>query len=498
MLFISSDNLKPGMILAMDLTVYNKYNFKTILLREGLQLNYTCINKMRSNNISGAYIKNEVLISNSSKNILDEKFEADVLTRIKDIFYKYKLESHKLNNKLIWQISDLADNLIEKTVFDKALFYRTLEYNSLDDYLYQHCINVAILSISLGNTLELNQRSLHELAMTALLHDIGMIHVPEEIINNKDKLTDKEFEIIKMHPINAVKELKQFVSNDVLRGIADHHEHIDGTGYPYELKEPQIHLFGKILSICDAYQELNASLTFRKSCNSHQIINYLSEGKNYKFDNEITEQFLKNIIVYPIGDYVQLSNKKTGLVIENNSENCLRPVVQIISSDGSHGEDIDLMDTKNKDIEITKEGHNFEYIVSACLCGERTRYDGKVSTSEKIKKLVDEGKAIMVCPEVSGGLSVPRLPCEIKNGRVINISSDDKTDYFVDGAIKTLETAQKYGIKKAILKEKSPSCGSKFIYDGTFNKNLINGKGITTRLLRLNGIQVISDEEFEK
>ncbi len=148
-------------------------------------------------------------------------------------------------------------------------------------------------------------------------------------------------------------------------------------------------------------------------------------------------------------------------------------------------------------LDMCYKEHHYEYIVSACLCGEKTRYDGKISISEKVKNLVDEGKAIMVCPEVDGGLNVPRLPCEIKGGRVLNVESEDMTDYFVDGAIKTLETAQKYGIKKAILKEKSPSCGSRFIYDGTFSKTLIPGEGITARLLRLNDIEVISDEEFE-
>ncbi len=151
----------------------------------------------------------------------------------------------------------------------------------------------------------------------------------------------------------------------------------------------------------------------------------------------------------------------------------------------------------NKNMKSEKKQH-FEYIVSACLCGEKTRYDSKISVSEKIKKLVDEGKAIMVCPEVSGGMSVPRLPCEIKNNRVFNTASEDKTDYFVNGAVKILETAKKYGIKKAILKEKSPSCGSRHIYDGTFSGTLIQGEGLTTRLLRMNGIEVISNEDFEK
>lgn len=151
------------------------------------------------------------------------------------------------------------------------------------------------------------------------------------------------------------------------------------------------------------------------------------------------------------------------------------------------------MDKKSSDTE-----HKYEYMVSACLCGEKTRYDGKTSVSEKVKKLVNEGKAIMVCPEVDGGLSVPRLPCEIQKGKVINTACEDMTEYFTSGAIKTLETAKKYGIKKAILKEKSPSCGSSYIYDGTFSKTLIPGEGITSKLLRQYGIEVISDEEFEK
>lgn len=140
----------------------------------------------------------------------------------------------------------------------------------------------------------------------------------------------------------------------------------------------------------------------------------------------------------------------------------------------------------------------YEYIVSACLCGENTRYDGKTSLSPKIKELVEEGRAIMCCPELLGGLEVPRFPCEIKESKVVNSKGEDKTQQFADGALKTLEAAQRYHIKKAILKEKSPSCGSNYIYDGTFSRTLISGEGITAKMLRLNGIEVISDEEFLK
>lgn len=495
--FISSNNLKPGMILAMDLTIYNKYS-KSLLLREGQELNSTYINKICSTNISGAYIKNEASIGSFSNNTVTEEFEVDILTRIKDIFYKYKLYSYKFDQKMFWQISDLADDIIKETVLNNYLSYKTLEYKNFDDYIFQHCLNVAILCISLGNSLGFKQPMLHELAITALLHDIGMMHVPVEIIEKNDNLTKDEIKIIKMHPIYAVKELKHFVSNNVLRGIASHHENINGTGYPYKLNASKIHIYGKILSICDVFQALNTDFTYRKTWPPVKIIKYIIENKDIKFDGDIVDVFLKNIIVYPTGDYVKLNNHKSAVVIKNCPENCLRPVIQIINPNDSLSEEINLMDSENDILEIIDKGHNFEYIVSSCLCGEKTRYDGKVFVSEKIKKLVNEGKAIMICPEVIGGLKVPRLPCEIKSGRVINIASDDKTDSYVDGAILTLETAKKYNIKKAILKEKSPSCGSNYIYDGTFSKTLIQGEGITTKLLRLNKIDVLSDEEFER
>lgn len=140
--------------------------------------------------------------------------------------------------------------------------------------------------------------------------------------------------------------------------------------------------------------------------------------------------------------------------------------------------------------------NSYEYIVSACLCGEKCRYDGNEITLLKIKELVDCKKALIVCPEVLGGMSVPRQPCEIVEDKVFNIDKDDKTDNFKNGAAKVLDIAKKYGIKKAIFKERSPSCGSKFIYDGSFSGKLIAGEGMTTNLLRKNGVQVMSDEEY--
>ncbi len=140
------------------------------------------------------------------------------------------------------------------------------------------------------------------------------------------------------------------------------------------------------------------------------------------------------------------------------------------------------------------EKKTYEFAVSACLCGFPCRYDGKSKPDERIKALYEEGRALPVCPEKLGGLTTPRTPCEIINGRVISSDGEDRTNEYLLGSQKVLELCKKHGIKKAILKQNSPSCGSTHIYDGTFSGTLIEGEGCLTALLRKNGIEVTGEK----
>jgi len=135
-------------------------------------------------------------------------------------------------------------------------------------------------------------------------------------------------------------------------------------------------------------------------------------------------------------------------------------------------------------------------LCSACLLGVKCRYDSKNKPDNKVIKLSKKEILIPICPEQLGGLPTPREPSEQKGNKVFTKSGKDVTKNFVNGAKETLKIAKLFKIKEAILKQRSPSCGCGQIYDGTFTGNIIKGDGVTTKLLKKNGIKVISEEEL--
>ena len=137
-------------------------------------------------------------------------------------------------------------------------------------------------------------------------------------------------------------------------------------------------------------------------------------------------------------------------------------------------------------------------LVSACLLGCPCRYDGKSKPCEAVLALMDKHTLIPVCPEQMGGLATPRPPAECQNGGVFTESGTDVTAQYQRGAEEALRLAKLYGCTHAILKERSPSCGSSGLYDGSFSRALIPGDGVTAALLRQNGITVLGESEVEQ
>ena len=136
-------------------------------------------------------------------------------------------------------------------------------------------------------------------------------------------------------------------------------------------------------------------------------------------------------------------------------------------------------------------------LISACLVGDKTRYDGKGNYHPLVKELLEKYELVPFCSEVEGGLSIPRTPSEIKGDRVINKAGKDVTRNYQAGAEKALNICKYLDIKIAILKDGSPACGVHQIHDGSFTGRKIKGMGITASLLSKNGIKVISEDEIQ-
>ncbi|WP_173911884.1 DUF523 domain-containing protein [Acinetobacter sp. Marseille-Q1618] len=147
-----------------------------------------------------------------------------------------------------------------------------------------------------------------------------------------------------------------------------------------------------------------------------------------------------------------------------------------------------------------------KYLISACLVGENVRYDAKNCLHLALKQLIEQRHAVCICPEVSGGLSTPRLAAEIRGGngfdvlagkaQVITSLGQDVSAEFICGAQCTLALAQHHQVSHVILKSNSPSCGSDFIYDGSFTGEKIQGMGVTTALLQQHGFEVMTEQQF--
>ncbi|MCG7380964.1 DUF523 domain-containing protein [Paenibacillus sp. ACRSA] len=146
------------------------------------------------------------------------------------------------------------------------------------------------------------------------------------------------------------------------------------------------------------------------------------------------------------------------------------------------------------------------YLVSSCLAGVACRYNGTASLDERIRELMEQDQAKMVCPELLGGFVTPREAAEIIGGtgkdvlngtaKVIEKGGRDVTDLYIKGAYETLEWARKLAVSCVVLKEYSPSCGTQMIYDGSFDNHKVSGEGVTSALLRQEGFTVISENEF--
>ena len=346
MININISKAKTGMVLAK--AVYNKEG--KLLLEKGKELQEIYIENFKKHNIKDICIYNRV----NRKVIKDDYINTELTNRTLNIIKKSYINL-RISQKIdIQEIENIVLEIVEDLSSREFFILSENIMKSIDEYNYNHSINVCILSLVLGIALKFNKAELKKLGTGALLHDIGKIKISHKILNKPDLLTDTEYQEIQKHPLFGYEMAKDMegISKESMWVIRDHHERYDGKGYPNRISGKNIHIYPKIVAICDVYDALTSNRVYRKGIPPNQAIEYLISMGNHQFDYELVRIFIKQICVYPVGTIVRLATGEEAQVIKNHENWPTRPIVRVIKN--KKGEPLDIA----KEIDLTKQLDN--------------------------------------------------------------------------------------------------------------------------------------------
>ncbi|KAB8131788.1 HD-GYP domain-containing protein [Gracilibacillus oryzae] len=332
MRLVSTVLLQEGIELARP--IYDKNG--RILVQKNVKLTNNMVRRLKTGEITYVYIRDkytdDILITPAISD--EERIEA--INKIKQSFQSFKKEDIRKGSHLIDEssekLNDVVKGLIDKLLVQDEVMNYLSDILVTDNYVFQHSINVTIYTLALARKLNFNKKELQVIGLGALLHDIGKIYIPTEILNKKGKLDDTEFKIMKAHTEYGFELLRKSHSLPLLAAHCafQHHERMDGSGYPRGLSGDKLHPYAKVLGIADVFDAVTSNRVYRAAMLPHKGFEILSNGADRQFDAKMVELFKETISTYPNGITVHLNDGRKGVVTQQNVKFHERPVVRVL------------------------------------------------------------------------------------------------------------------------------------------------------------------------
>lgn len=315
--------LQAGMKLARDVILDDG----RILLLRGFIVKSRYIKRLQAYKIDHVFIEDDLVPVDK---IDEERIYEDAFGNIKSV-----MESIRKGESMVVEVlKDTVNEIVQHIMNDDTVFMALTGIRDIDNYTFLHCVDVCIYSIITAKAMGLSFDEIRELAMAAILHDIGKCRVPLEILNKPDKLNNEEYFIIKNHAIYGMEITKNTpgLSSKISRMICQHHEKWNGTGYPVGLKSFDIDRGARIISIADVYDALTANRIYRKRYMPHEAAEYLMSESEQHFDPKILHTFISNIAIYPEDVVVMLNTGEIARVLPSpRGILSMRPLVSVIT-----------------------------------------------------------------------------------------------------------------------------------------------------------------------
>jgi HD-GYP domain-containing protein (c-di-GMP phosphodiesterase class II) len=358
-------DVKTGDIIAKDIFNYDG----VMLVPSGTSIKENAVKRLRESGIREVFVKPQDIRDNASDELQLSFKESvycesiDAFTKLDDFIYqKTREQAQKYIKKTMFKVSTmnsldfrkisaLVGEIIEQLLEQKDIVLTLSKLRSVDDYTYEHSVNVCILSLIIGIDLNLNKASLINLGIGSMLHDIGKVGVSEDILKKPSRLTNYEFDEIKRHTDFGYQILKSSNIPEESAIIAlCHHEKYDGTGYNAKMKGKDINTLARITAIADVYDAMSNDRVYKRKKQPDLVYREIIRLGDSHFDAEYLSLFMRHLCMYPVGTGVVLNTNHTGVVIKQNKFLPESPVIRVFKNNQVSLKveytDIDMSSTK--------------------------------------------------------------------------------------------------------------------------------------------------------
>jgi len=308
-----------------------------LLLSAGVTISPSMINSLKKNNIYYIYVEDGLSDGIVPVSIIPDAFKVQAVAKVEKIMRKSFTQVNSSKNKCLDSSSIKEFRTMINDIFDMLSgmpdrLYNMVELMGTDMYTYSHSVNVAVLSIVVGLALNMDREKIHHMSIGALMHDIGKLHIPDNLLMKPEGLSHSEFEQMKDHVSIGYDLIKDDLS---LSGITKqivygHHERLDGTGYPRGLEENQISIYTRTVSICDMFDAMTSDRIYQKRTPVYKTLDIMMAEAVHRIDTNILKVFIDNVAIYKPGETVLLEDGRKGIVVDVRKGYATRPIVRII------------------------------------------------------------------------------------------------------------------------------------------------------------------------